>query len=138
MSLLQANKNINLGYRVTPSFRVTFALDINLGYRVTPSFRVTFALGQSCFVKKGIGSSFMPQNCHSMDASTCLLQGRTYGKGSVPTTNVSQINLCRLLFKATLKVRLGSCHGVTVVSCPDYFSLSGKIVCLYRFGLKPP
>ena len=29
--------------------------------------------------------------------------------GSVLTTNVSQINLCQLLFKATLKVRLDSC-----------------------------
>ena len=29
--------------------------------------------------------------------------------GSVLTTNVSQISLCQLLFKATLKVRLDSC-----------------------------
>ena len=39
------------------------------------------------------------------------LDGRIYmlTVGSVPTTNVSQINLCQLLFKATLKVRLDSC-----------------------------
>ena len=36
------------------------------------------------------------------------LNGRSYmlTVGSVPTTNASQINLCHLLFKATLKVRL--------------------------------
>ena len=39
------------------------------------------------------------------------LDGRIYTLtvGSIPTTNVSQNNLCQLLFKATLKVRLDSC-----------------------------
>ena len=39
------------------------------------------------------------------------LDGRMYTLtlGSVLTTNVSQINLCQLLFRATLKVRLDSC-----------------------------
>ena len=39
------------------------------------------------------------------------LDGRIYilTVGSVLTTNVSQINLCQLLFKATLKLRLDSC-----------------------------
>ena len=31
------------------------------------------------------------------------------GGGSVLTTNVSQTNLCQLLFRTTLKVRLDSC-----------------------------
>ena len=39
------------------------------------------------------------------------LDGRIYTLtvGSVLTTNVSQISLCQLLFRATLKVRLDSC-----------------------------
>ena len=39
------------------------------------------------------------------------LDGRTYTLtvGSVPTTNVSQINVCQILFIATLKVRLDLC-----------------------------
>ena len=39
------------------------------------------------------------------------LDGRIYmlTVGSVLTTNVSQISLCQLLFRATLKVRLDSC-----------------------------
>ena len=42
----------------------------------------------------------MNRNCHSMHAATC---------STVLTTNVSQINLCQLLFRGTLKVRLDSC-----------------------------
>ena len=39
------------------------------------------------------------------------LNGRIYTLtvGSVPTTNVSQINLCQLLFRPTLKLGLDSC-----------------------------
>ena len=44
------------------------------------------------------------------------LDGRTYTLtvGSVLTTNVSQINLCQRLFRATLKVRLDPCLSLTL------------------------
>ena len=61
----------------------------------------------------------MPQNCHSVDTSKPLTVG------SVLTTNVSQISLCQLLFRATLKVSMFvTTLGMDNFDCTKFHSLS--------------
>ena len=50
------------------------------------------------------------------------LDGRIYTLtvGSVLTTNVFQTNLCQLLFRATLKVRLDSCLSCTTLGMDNF------------------
>ena len=65
------------------------------------------------------------------------LDGRIYTLtvGSVLTTNVFQTNLCQLLFRATLKVRLDSCLSLllewTTLTAPKWMHISKKIPSLF-------
>ena len=58
--------------------------------------------------------------------------------GSVLTTNVSQISLCQLLFRATLKVRLDSCLSLllewTTLTAPKWMHISKNSQLLYGRG----
>ena len=58
--------------------------------------------------------------------------------GSVLATNVSQTNLCQLLFRATLKVRLDSCLSLllewTTLTAPKWMHISKKLHSLSTGG----
>ena len=84
----------------------------------------------SCIVMElSLASSvWHPYRQHSVHCSrtslivSCLFCG-IIGLGRVLTTNLSQINLCQLLFRATLKVRLGLCLSLhlewTILTAPN-------------------
>ena len=75
--------------------------------RVTPSFRVRacFRAILLCLILKRVLVAH--KYIHEPKIATRWTHLHTVG--SVLTTNVSQINLCQLLFRPTLKLRLDSC-----------------------------
>ena len=66
-----------------------------------------FFLVSICSKNTGLLGSIL--SSHRMTTVFVPFELPTHGLGSVPTINVSQINLRQLLLRATLKVRPGSC-----------------------------
>ena len=66
-----------------------------------------FFLVSICSKNTGLQGSNL--SSHRMTTGFGPFELSTRGLDSIPTFNVSQINLCQLLLRATLKVRPGSC-----------------------------